>query len=51
MDVTTLLAFLFSAIPMGIFLLVSLFLWKIRKARWREAAMLMNAEYSGVDAE
>jgi hypothetical protein len=38
---------LLVGVPVGIFLLVKVLLWKIRKARWREAATIMNAEYSG----
>jgi len=43
----TLLPFLLLAVPVGIFLLVNVLLARMRKARWREAAMLMNAEYGG----
>ena len=47
MDPAKLIAFLFVAVPVGVFLLVNVLLWKARKAAWRAAAAEMNAEYSG----
>lgn len=46
MTLSTLVPYLFIAVPVGVFLVVNMLLWRIRKARWRDAAMLMNAEYS-----
>ena len=42
-----LIIFVIIGIPVGIFALVSTLLWRMRKARWREAAMRLGAEYSG----
>jgi len=47
MNLEALIPYLFVGIPVGIFLLVKMLLWKIRKDRWREAAIIMNAEYGG----
>ncbi len=47
MTISVLITFLIIGVPVGTFVLVGVLLWRMRKARWREAAMLMGAQYSG----
>ncbi len=47
MSLSTLIPFLFVGVPVILFLVVNVLLWRNRKERWREAASLMNAQYGG----